>query len=216
MSACSLSTLARRTRRRRARPPPSRIKLPARRLGARRREPHPRRTRGSSSSTTGVRPSGYPLSTLPDHQGAAPTTSATRSRLGARRRALDLRARARRLRIGAHPDDLRLTWPVVRHAGFSGHDRLGAGIPVRDIRGMKAIRRSFAPRTAIKDRYCRGFTGATGLEPATGVTVERPTRRFARWSSIVGLCAAFAQLWLPSAAFQNRSSGPDLRRVDPR
>ncbi len=68
-------------------------------------------------------------------------------------------------------DDLRSLTPSVRAAGISGYGRLSAGIQMRDIRGMRRSRRSFAPGQATQDADCRNETGATGLEPATsGVT----------------------------------------------
>src|SRR3954470_3464516 len=70
--------------------------------------------------------------------------------------------------------DRRLFRPAAQLAGITGSDRLPAGIPVRDVRGMKTGRRSFAPTPATKEAICRYLAGATGLEPATsGVTGRR-------------------------------------------
>jgi hypothetical protein len=59
-----------------------------------------------------------------------------------RRKPLQTRLFLTRLR-----HDLRLSRPAPRVAGISGFVRLRAGIPVRDVRGMKRSRRSMAQST---------------------------------------------------------------------
>jgi hypothetical protein len=58
--------------------------------------------------------------------------------------------------------DLRSSWPDGSLAGFSGYDRLFAGIPVRDLRGMKTSRRSSAPNPATKHADLQGLYGSDG------------------------------------------------------
>ena len=83
------------------------------------------------------------------------------------------------------PDDLRLTWPVVRLAGFSDYDRLAAGIPVRDIRGMKIGRRSFAPRAAAKDPDVQVLYGSDGTR-TRDLRRDRPVLVSPGWAGVGG------------------------------
>jgi hypothetical protein len=67
--------------------------------------------------------------------------------------------------------ELRPIRPVIQVAGITGYDRLLAGIPVRDVRGMKRSGRSFAPKPTTKSANVQVLYGSDGLEPATsGVT----------------------------------------------
>src|SRR5215218_2994168 len=58
--------------------------------------------------------------------------------------------------------DLRSSWPDRSLAGISGYDRLCAGIPVRDLRGMKTSRRSSAPNPATKHADLQRLYGSDG------------------------------------------------------
>ena len=69
--------------------------------------------------------------------------------------------------------DLRSSWRDGSLAGIRGYDRLCAGIPVRDLRGMKTSRRSCAPNPATKHADLQVLYGSDGTRTATsGVTVR--------------------------------------------
>ncbi len=58
--------------------------------------------------------------------------------------------------------DLRSCRPAARVAGITGYDRLSAGIPVRDQRGMKRSRRSITSKAATKDADLQVFYASDG------------------------------------------------------
>jgi hypothetical protein len=73
--------------------------------------------------------------------------------------------------------DLRSSWPDRSFAGISGYDRLCAGIPVRDLRGMKTSRRSSAPNPATKHADLQGLYGSDGTR-TRDLRRDRPVTAF--------------------------------------
>jgi hypothetical protein len=58
--------------------------------------------------------------------------------------------------------DRRLCRPAIHLAGIAGKNRLPPAIAVRDVRGMKRGRRSFAPKPTTKDADLQELYGSDG------------------------------------------------------
>jgi hypothetical protein len=92
----------------------------------------------------------------------------------------------KRLLASSARDYLRSVRPGIPRAGISGYDRLSAGIPGRDVRGISGSRRPFTSgATAIASPMCGDFTGATGLEPRD-LRRDRPVLAVPGWAGIGG------------------------------